>query len=327
MAVVAASVAAGCASPATDPVSTPPPTTVGTIDPDAYLEEVLALVRERAYFADRIDFDALRERAAVVAAEADDVSETYGFVASIVVSLHDRHSSFLTPDELRSLTSDDDQPSAVPTAPVVDGVLYLTLPGIGADPQSVAGVAYIDGAHRAIAEQEACGVVLDLTNNGGGNVFTMLSALAPVLGPGPTLGYQRRDGDTITYLVETDGSVTGGDEVLAPAPDTFDPLHLPIAVLQATNTASSGEAIVMATLGRPDSRTFGTPTKGIPTGNDLIELPDGSALLLTTSVGVDFGGVAHETAISPQHRTAGPDSAREAATSWVQQKQSCAADE
>lgn len=221
----------------------------------------------------------------------------------------------------------DDRAGALPTASFADGVLYLSVPGTGSDPRSPAGFAYIDTAHRAMAEHKPCGVVVDVTGNGGGNVFTMLSALAPVLGPGPTVGYRERDGDTITYLVESDGSVTANDDVLAPRPDIFDPLHVPVAVLQGRGTASSGEAVVMATPGRPHSRTFGGPTAGLPTGNEFIELPDGAALNLTSAIGVDFGGVPHETAISPQHLVEGATTARQAATSWANQQAACMRDE
>lgn len=318
---------AGCASGDTESASVSPPSAVEDVEPNEYLEDVLALVRDRAYYADRLDFDALRQQAALVAADASDASDTHPFVRSVVTSLNDGHSGFFTPDQVRSMSANDDRSGAVPTASYDDGVLYLSLPGTGADPRSPAGVAYIDAAHEAFREQEACAVVVDVASNGGGNVFTMLSALAPVLGPGPTVSYRERDGETITYRIEPDGSVAADNDVLAPPPDSFNPVDVPMAVLQGPSTASSGEAVVMATRGRPDTRTFGIPTAGLPTGNEFIELPDGAALNLTTAVGVDFGGTPHETAIAPQHHVEGATATREAAMSWVKEGPGCARSE
>ena len=55
----------------------------------------------------------------------------------------------------------------------------------------------------------------------------------------------------------------------------------------------------MALRGRPDVRSFGQPTAGVPTGNAGVELSDGSVIVLTVAIGVDFAGEVHETAIEP----------------------------
>jgi hypothetical protein len=49
-------------------------------------------------------------------------------------------------------------------------------------------------------------------------------------------------------------------------------------------TASSGEAIVVAFRGRPQTRSFGEPTDGVPTANDTFPLSDGALLVLTVAV-------------------------------------------
>jgi hypothetical protein len=69
-------------------------------------------------------------------------------------------------------------------------------------------------------------------------------------------------------------------------------------------------------------RSFGRPTAGVPTGNQLFELSDGSAINLTVAVGVDYGGDVHESSIAPDvvsDTIGGTDEAR----FWLTHQTSC----
>ncbi len=55
----------------------------------------------------------------------------------------------------------------------------------------------------------------------------------------------------------------------------------------------------MAFRGRPNARSFGEPTAGVPTGNAPIPLPDGALLNLTSAYGLDRLGRTYADRIAP----------------------------
>ena len=60
-----------------------------------------------------------------------------------------------------------------------------------------------------------------------------------------------------------------------------------VAVLTDGAVASSAEGIVIAFRGRPATRSFGTPTCGLSTGNEDYTLSDGAILVLADAVMAD----------------------------------------
>ena len=73
----------------------------------------------------------------------------------------------------------------------------------------------------------------------------------------------------------------------------------PVAVLTGVNTASSGEVIVVAFRGRPNTRSFGLYTTGLSTANRGFHLSDGAVINLTTSVYADRTGQTYGERIHP----------------------------
>jgi carboxyl-terminal processing protease len=82
----------------------------------------------------------------------------------------------------------------------------------------------------------------------------------------------------------------------------------PVVVLTSRLTSSSGEGVAMAFRGQPDSRSFGEPTAGVPTGNAGYPLSDRAELHLTEGIGVDRTGATYQTRIRPD---------RPVATDWT----------
>ena len=285
-----------------------------------FVREALEVVRDHAYYADRIDWPAWEASGAAAASTAVETRDTYPWVRRLVSALVDGHSGFSPPDasagaELRGLPSG---------AAEADSVGHLALPGVTTKPGSPAEHEYVAAAHAVLAVS-ACGWVLDLRANGGGNLFPMLAAVAPLLGPGTAVTYQRRDGSLISFEIGADGAVVYPDgTVVGPPPGaSVGPTPGRVAVLFGQATASSGEGVVMAFRGRPESRSFGTPTRGVPTAVDGFVLADGSSLNITTAIGVDRAGVAHEDPISPDALEPNPDAAWQAAHEWVSGSAQC----
>jgi carboxyl-terminal processing protease len=292
--------------------------------PAEFLTEVLDSVEHRAYYADRVDWTQWHVDAAAEAAQAQETSDTYDFVRRLLFELGDHHSRFFPPPT-EPVDSAASTPFTAPSGSVdTDSIGRLWLPGFSYNPAR--DDDYIVAAHIVLATP-ACGWIIDLRGDRGGNIWPMLAALAPLLGAGPLLAYQYRDGSTELYALDERGAVISPDGAVFAAPADDRPIRfatgLPIAVIQGPDTASSGEGVVMALRGRPGVRSFGRPTAGVPTGNTAVELSDGSAINLTVAVGVDFGGQTHETAIAPDVEVTGSADAADTARSWLASQPEC----
>jgi C-terminal processing protease CtpA/Prc len=239
------------------------------------VEEALDLLRRRAYYADRVDWDAVARSALAVEGRGGTLREA---LAPVFAALGDRHTRVVS----------GGTPSATQTVPsgeVVDGIGVLRLPGVRGE-----GAEYVRTGRELLARPARAWIV-DLRGNTGGNLRPMIGVVDPLLGDADFLSYQRRDGELVRF----------GNRV--PAVDLSE---VPVAVLHDGRTASSGEGVVVAFRGRTLTRSFGAATAGVPTGNVLCRLSDGSALAITTSVAVDRHGRRYESAVEPDEVTGDP---------------------
>ncbi|MFJ8555082.1 S41 family peptidase [Streptomyces sp. NPDC093676] len=103
------------------------------------------------------------------------------------------------------------------------------------------------------------------------------------------------------------------------------------AVLTGKRTASSGEAVVVAFRGRPQTRFFGEQTSGVPTGNEMYRLSDGAMLVLTEVKDADRTGRAYDAPIPPDVEIVkdprpvarNQDEVLQAAQSWLLKQAAC----
>jgi hypothetical protein len=303
----------------------------------AYLQEVLKTVEAHAYYADRIDVAAWNQRiAATTAAGPMTLYDDLRFVGRLLAELGDHHSFRLSPGEWARLndTVDSDILTSPPPQGDVDGnVGYLQLPAVEAEAGSGAYDAYVNAARRVLADP-ACGWILDLRANLGGGVPPMLAAIAPLLGPGTFIGYRDLDQHVLGFRINDDDTVTVVHDAPMDGPSTERAgttklSTVPVALLTGRSTASAAEAIAVAFIGRRSTRSFGSPTAGVPTANSTFELSDHSALALTTAVGVDRLGASYDSALRPNVPVAAPTSLSEhdtvvaAATTWLNEQSTC----
>lgn len=266
------------------------------------------MVEQHAFYADRVDFKKLRHLANVTSSTRGPQG-MYSIALAALDELGDRHSHFFNPEEAKSFDQefDDPTPKEVPTAKALDdGVGYLVVPSVEAFLPSPSGDAYTAATRDSLRQLDVCGWVVDLRANSGGSVDPMLQVVAPLLGPGTFVGYRDRAGALESLEINADLNVVHHDPTFVVTPPTAALSPAPgsvaaqaVAVLVGRNTASAAEAIAIAFEGRPRTRFFGEPTAGIPTGNELYPLSDGSALLLTTAIGVDRTGATYESQMQP----------------------------
>lgn len=256
------------------------------------LESVLALLRDHALAADRVDWQA---RAREVDGLGPVVSRhrAYAIMRGWIAALDDGHSFVKTPEQV--WRDRDPTRMVMPTVAFdADGLATIRLPGLQSAPDG-REQRYVGELQRGIAAAAAgarCGWVLDLRGNHGGTMWPMLAGLKALLGPGELGYFESRQGRSPAWHA--------GDHVeLVLAPEAGLE-RAPLAVLYGARTASAAEAVAIALRGRAASRAFGMPTAGLSTGNRTLPLPDGGLLGVAASRELDRTGRAYTGPIDPE---------------------------
>ncbi|MGW7537369.1 S41 family peptidase [Amycolatopsis sp. NPDC054798] len=289
--------------------------------PRTYLLGALNLLRLHSIDRDRVDWPRAEADALRAAEGVSTLSGTYPMIQTVLAELGNPHSKLLSPAQAQAPPA---ATIAVPSSRAANGLAVLKLPGFVADAAGeeryvAAGVA----ALRAVEAQALCGWIVDLRDDVGGNMWPMLTVLAPLLGDG-VAGSFAGPGRAPGFWSVRDGRSWSGEQ---PATAEVNPVRLsrpkpPVAVLTSRNTASSGEATLIAFRGLGRAATFGEPTAGFATGNVAFDLADGAKLLVTSTVDVDrTGRVYGAWPIAPDFPAADPEAA---AREWLRTRGGCA---
>lgn len=316
----------------------------------AYLNQALDIMEDHSIKRFEIDWVPFREDAIQRAQDARKTSDTYDAIRYALSALGDNHSHFYTPSQTgRSLTS----PSIRPSATVLSmdssdpvgirlgpGVGYVKMPAFsslgegGGDPV-FHGMAY-HNLINVIDTAGICGWIVDLRDNTGGNMWPMLAGIGPILGEGLAGMFVTPDSVTTPWSYsEGTAWIDGNASVNVPWPSYYE-LVSPdpyVGVITGPRTASSGEAILVSFLGRPNTRTFGEPTFGVPTANSGFTLSDGAQIFLAVAWMADRSGRIYKTSIPPDvlisgnpTQDPGTDPVLNAAQSWIIRSGPCGAD-
>jgi C-terminal processing protease CtpA/Prc len=303
-----------------------------------YLNEALYIMETNSLRRDEIDWPALRAEVFAQAAGAVETADAYEALRLAVKMLGDGHSRFLSPEEAEIMLGGKGE-NQTPTASLVSERFgYLWLPGyLGSDP--LEGNQHAEQIQAIIAEvdkAEPCGWIVDLRENGGGWMWPMLAGVGPLLNEGEIGSFVDRDGQVGRWIYRNGQAGTKyGDYdnyiiTTVGTPYRPDVSERPIAVLIGPNTGSSGEAVVIAFHGQPNTRFFGQPTAGVSTGNSSFDLPDGAVLVLTTTIMADRLGQQFGQAIEPDMlieaesgTESGTDPTLAEAIAWLQDLPQC----
>jgi len=268
-----------------------------------HVAEAADLIEANAYYAARVDWPAARReayRAAVL-----DPSARGRAVGRLLIALNDGHSQYRTAEEARQLARRGRQ-NQVPEPRRVGAHGVVAIGGYSGFDRGIQREYATEGQRRiaAVARDGACGWVVDLRHNLGGNMWPMLGSLGPLLGDGVVGYFIDRRGVRVGWSV-AGGAVKAGEDTLytIATPERLAALP-PVAVLTSGNTASSGEAVTIAFRARPDTRSFGAPTSGLSTANGSFPLADGALLLIARSLMADRSGTAYGSTVHPDQPVA-----------------------
>lgn len=102
---------------------------------------------------------------------------------------------------------------------------------------------------------------------------------------------------------------------------------VPVAVLIDNGTNSSGEATALALRDHANTRFFGARTYVNVSSNEMIQLKEGTRLLITTDLASDARGRTYPNGIAPDVAIAAgggsSDPMVEAASTWLRARREC----
>lgn len=273
------------------------------IEAAALVEEAAEKIKAHAYYAERVDWPSTVAEARRQVSDAASLEDAHRAIDGMLRQLRDGHSFLLRPERLKAISANTSTADIGFSMRDFGGDVFLvTVPTfVGMRPERER--AFAEGLHSNLSRhgKPRCGWIVDLRNNGGGNMFPMLAGLAPLLGSDRLGSFVSRNGRSDWPTQAIFESVGLSREALE-APDLRD---APVAVLTSRRTMSSGEAVAIAFRGRAHTRSFGEPTAGKTTGSQGFKLADGSMLLLGSVLMADRTGATYEAAIEPDQPTAG----------------------
>jgi len=264
------------------------------------LDSAVMIARRSSFWRDTVSWASVEADVRAIAAGAQTPAETYPAIRELLSRLGDHHSFLMPAQQSTQWQNGTLTKNPLPTVKSFDGgVGYISVPAYsGGD---AAGIReYAEGAYKLLiqtAPSTSCGWVLDLRQNGGGNMWPMLAGLKPFLGTVGLGSFAGPNGKGAPWIA--------GQNIAAEAPEHLAPLESSaVAVLIGPRTASSGEAVAVAFHGRPQTRFLGQPTAGLANANGTMRLPDGALMMVMTAVDVDRNGQKFGEKVTPDETIA-----------------------
>jgi carboxyl-terminal processing protease len=325
------------------------------IDYAEYVKVALDAMEAYHWNSEAVNWQEVRHEASDDLSADPSPAEAYAALSRAVRAFDTLHSAFIPPGAQRG---DSDTPQELPMGDRIGDIAYVTVPSIGGG-DVVHLRAYLRAAHDALEDADtpdpACGWIVDLRDNTGGNLEPMLHAVRGLLGEGRVLSASSRLADSWVEIGAS-GAVEFGheegslgvlesplierqrfpEEIAQERQDIFEaylpylPVHgdRPMAILTSNRTASSGEVMVIAFSGRPHTRTIGGITFGVPTGVVGFRMADGAILSLAVSTFSDRDGVSYTGNLVPDSIIAdtggsGEGAILSAAIDWLESMPDC----
>lgn len=286
---------------------------------DPVVAEVVALSREHALYAERVDWPAVEADAQRIARDGRGRDARGRAIDAVLRALGDGHSVYLPPDRVPGAQSSARTSPIATSGSPIDGFGHLIIRAwSGSDEAMPAAAREVRDALARATAHDDCGLVIDVASNGGGNMWPMMAGIAPLYDDGALVIFETRRGERSAVNVQA-GVLRLGTMPLPPQDDLPPVARAPrfIALLLGRRTASSGEILALAFRGQANVRSFGTRTRGATTSNSTHRLSNGGLLALTTARLRDRADVVQQGPIVPDVETYEP---LDTATRWLRER-------
>ena len=264
-----------------------------------YVKKAIRIMDKHGLYAQGPEWEkAKAEALSAQPSSLDEAQEIVYYAGKVAGGKH----TFLLPTE--KIEENDTTKWEMPTTELLEtGIAIVTLPRFMGNSED--GVKYANTVLNFIPDSLQ-GVVIDLRGNRGGNMYPMIAAVHRFLPNDNILQFKTRH-NTMKINVEYVLKVAGVAQQA--------PINCPVALLTDELTASSGEAVLLCFRGLSYARTFGLPTAGYCSGNQIYALPGGSQLVLTVGEDIARTGEAFcDDPIKPDVTTETPF---EDALEWI----------
>ena len=298
---------------------------------ERYLDEVLTLIERNHIHRSAIDWAAYQRQVRAAAAGATGLADLDPALQLAMDLLQDRHTAICRgqgPCMYQTVQGLGGWIGWSDPGPLPAGVAYVRVERNSGSPLTTRQLAdQLQDAVRAQDRDGLVGWIVDLRQNGGGNMWPMLAGIGPVLGDGMAGSFvfpegvttlNLAPGATLTWSYSGGTAWFGGQPKLSvTAPYTLRAPAPRVAVLQDGGTGSAGEAMAVSFIGRPSTRSFGAATFGVSNVNWSFPLSDGGELHLLVGLDRDRNGTTYGGPVVPDETTAGPAEAVSAAVAWL----------
>lgn len=291
-------------------------------------KEVLKIIKRNSLYSDSLNWNKISsELAALPTGKNDSVDhETiFDFFTRKLREIGDNHSLFFTRASMSDYRFNHSEPEEPEGKYLGNGIGLIRVPKCWRfDSKKDRDFANTIRSHvkKIDTENDVIGWVVDLRNNGGGNMWPMIAGLNALLKDG-TIGYivGTPNNKEIEWKSEN-GKINFSRELI----DTYKAKNLnnKIAVLIDSMTGSSGELTAISLIGLPNVKTFGQPSAGYTTTNKTFTLSDGTQLFLATNFVADRTHKSYPTRITPDvivniSNDFGKDQTLEYSKKWILQ--------
>lgn len=269
-------------------------------DPNThYVKKAVRIMDKHGIYAQGPEWEKAKQEA--LQAQPSTMEEAQEIVIKAGKVAGGKHTFLMTTDEV---TENDTSAWEMPTVELLENdIAVIQLPAFSGNGEE--GVKYANTVLEALPDVLQ-GVVIDLRDNRGGNMYPMIAAIHRFLPDDVILKFSSRKWPM---------SVNTAFVMKSVGIDLQPQIHCPVALLTNEWTASSGEAVLICFRGLTNTRTFGTPTAGYCSCNQPFPLPDGSQLVLTTGEDIARTGEAFcDDPIEPDVTTEMPF---EEALEWI----------
>jgi carboxyl-terminal processing protease len=288
-----------------------------------FLDRSLQIIKDNALNKDKVNWDELREqvyRKVAGAQTYEDLIPAYPFIFEQIDDHHGRlifkQQSYgwkgnSQPQVNEYLRSSIKNRTEVHAEKIGKDIAYLSIPE-----NNDFGNKHLDSIGRSIKQAIAKihdkhikGWILDLRLNTGGNMYPILAGLTDFLAEGKIGGF-------VTPAYQPDGNwivIKGAFYVdmikVSALPHEGYPIKgdMPIAVLVGEKTASAGEMVAIATIGRPKSVRVGETSAGYTTVNQGFKINDLAGLNLAVAYATDRNGKVYPKNLDPEIVVKGGD--------------------
>jgi carboxyl-terminal processing protease len=256
--MVTSALTAGCIDLGVAPPALEGPATMSS-EANRYVSAALDLMQANSVNRLTIKWADFRALTFQEAASAQSLSDTYPALRAALTRLGDNHSFFVIPSTSLAVNP---APAVrnIPMASRLDARTgYVFIPFFsGTNP-----TGRVDSTQAMIREVDMasavspCGWIVDLRNNGGGNMYPMVAGVGPILGDGVAGHFDGPDGSRSDWYYRSGAAgIDNRALVTASSPYQLRRPGAPVAVLYDGGTASSGEATAISFRGLANTRSL-----------------------------------------------------------------------